>query len=94
MTNPSPTAGRAALLVIDAQYDYLRDTASGDVIARLSTLVDQCRADGIPVVHVWTTVRRSTLHSGRGARPPEDCPPSLWNLSLRDGSKRRKRDTI
>jgi acyl-CoA reductase-like NAD-dependent aldehyde dehydrogenase len=49
----------SALLVIDAQHDYLRTPASADLIERVRALVTHCRSVGVPVVHVWTTVHRA-----------------------------------
>jgi acyl-CoA reductase-like NAD-dependent aldehyde dehydrogenase/nicotinamidase-related amidase len=52
------------LLLVDLQRDYLErpglEPAPGAVIDRAATLVAGCRAMNVPVVHVWTTVSRST----------------------------------
>ena len=51
-----------ALLLVDLQEDYLGAAglapARGEVVARAAWLLERCRAVGIQVVHVWTTVRR------------------------------------
>lgn len=48
------------LLLVDMQHDYLRsaglEPAAGQIVERTAALLEGCRALGIPVVHVWTTV--------------------------------------
>lgn len=50
------------LLLVDFQHDYLRaaglEPAAGQIVERAATLLQGCRAAGIPMVHVWTTVSR------------------------------------
>lgn len=52
----------AALLLIDLQRDFLAAPglvpAAGGLIDRASRLLAGCRARRIPVIHVWTTIRR------------------------------------
>ena len=51
---------RPALLLIDAQHDFLAapslQPCRAELCAALSRLLGECRRAGIPVVHVWTTV--------------------------------------
>lgn len=51
-----------ALLLIDLQEDYLGARGlvpvCGELVARAAWLLERCRALGMPVVHVWTTVHR------------------------------------
>ncbi|MBY0276552.1 isochorismatase family protein, partial [Candidatus Binatia bacterium] len=51
-----------ALLLIDLQEDYLGAAglvpARGELVGRAAWLLGRCRALGMPVVHVWTTVHR------------------------------------
>lgn len=51
------------LLLVDLQRDYLAlpglEPAPGAVVARARTLLDGFRAQGLPVIHVWTTVSRA-----------------------------------
>jgi acyl-CoA reductase-like NAD-dependent aldehyde dehydrogenase/nicotinamidase-related amidase len=51
-----------ALLLVDLQEDYLAAPglvpSRGEVTARVAWLLARCRAAGVPVLHVWTTVRR------------------------------------
>lgn len=51
---------RPALLLIDAQHDFLAaptlEPARADLCAALARLIDDCRRARVPVVHVWTTV--------------------------------------
>ncbi len=53
---------RAAVVVVDAQVDYLGAPgllpAAGTVVAAIERLVNGARAAGTPVWHVFTTVRR------------------------------------
>ena len=52
----------SALLLVDLQEDYLAagglTPPRGEVVAQAARLLTRCRAAGLPVVHVWTTVRR------------------------------------
>jgi acyl-CoA reductase-like NAD-dependent aldehyde dehydrogenase/nicotinamidase-related amidase len=54
---------KPALLLIDLQQDYLDAPgivpSAGQIIERASALLGGCRAAGIPIIHVWTTVSRS-----------------------------------
>lgn len=51
---------RPALLLIDAQQDFLGapslEPARGELCASLARLLADCRRARVPVVHVWTTV--------------------------------------
>ena len=53
---------RPALLLIDLQRDFLGapslEPAAGAVVDRAAALLAACRRAAVPVVHVWTTVRR------------------------------------
>jgi len=49
---------KPALVLIDLQHDFLRATGSGEIVARAAALLQQSRAAGIPIIHVWTTVHR------------------------------------
>jgi acyl-CoA reductase-like NAD-dependent aldehyde dehydrogenase/nicotinamidase-related amidase len=50
------------LILVDLQQDYLKspqlDPAAGSVVDGAAALLAQARAEGIPVLHVWTTVTR------------------------------------
>lgn len=68
---------RPALLLIDAQHDFLATPSLQpgrvELCASLEGLLRECRHAGIPVVHVWTTVddHRSPMphwHEGRARR--------------------------
>ncbi|MDR3459027.1 MAG: aldehyde dehydrogenase family protein [Verrucomicrobiae bacterium] len=53
---------KPALLLVDLQTDYLaaaglQPDAEG-LTARAATLLGACRASRIPVIHIWTTIRR------------------------------------
>ncbi|MDO8283304.1 MAG: aldehyde dehydrogenase family protein [Thermodesulfovibrionia bacterium] len=52
---------KPVLLLVDLQNDFLRtrslEPAAGKVIERASALLAGCRSSGIPVIHIWTTVR-------------------------------------
>ena len=52
---------KPALLLIDLQHDYLDSgplhPSKGALCESASTLLKICRQAGIPVVHVWTTIR-------------------------------------
>jgi len=54
---------KPALLLVDLQRDYLAaaglEPAAGQVTERAASLLDGCRRAGVPVIHVWTTVRRA-----------------------------------
>ncbi len=51
-----------ALLLVDLQHDFLSDPRleprADFVIARAAALLEGCRRRGMPIVHIWTTVRR------------------------------------
>jgi len=53
---------KLALVLIDFQNDFLSapglQPAAGFVVERAGALLTACRVRGLPVVHVWTTVRR------------------------------------
>lgn len=84
----------AALLLVDLQHDYLAapglQPAAPVLVARAAALLGECRGRGIPVVHVWTTVRRhpdtrlphwriadrwSCVEDTRGHAPPGPLQP-------------------
>ena len=50
------------LVLVDLQQDYLKspqlDPAAGSVVDGAAALLAHARAEGVPVVHVWTTVTR------------------------------------
>ena len=54
---------KPALLLVDLQNDYLAASElhppADLVVTRAAELLDQCRRHRIPVVHVWTTIRRN-----------------------------------
>lgn len=65
---------KPALVLVDAQADYLNTAGlqppREEFIARLARLLNTARQRGLPVVHVWTTVDRTTdrrLPHWRGA---------------------------
>jgi len=51
-----------ALLLVDVQEDYLASSGltphRGALVEQASRLLARCREAGVPVFHVWTTVRR------------------------------------
>ena len=51
------------LLLVDLQHDYLGaaalEPAAERIVERAAALLEGCRAAGIPVAHVWTTVSRA-----------------------------------
>ncbi len=53
---------KPALVLVDLQHDFLRagglEPAASRVTVRATELLETCRRQGVPVVHVWTTVRR------------------------------------
>jgi len=57
---------RAGLLLVDLQHDFLRaeglEPSAGEVVERAAALLRGCRARGVPVFHVHTTV-------AKGGRP-------------------------
>ncbi len=82
------------LLLVDFQRDYLAapglEPAADGVVERAIRLLAGCRALGIPVVHVWTTVDRardsrmphwkalgkwSCVEGSEGHRPPDGLQP-------------------
>src|SRR5271154_1823876 len=69
-------AMKPVLVLIDCQNDFLSapglQPAAGLVVERAAALLTACRAQGVPVVHVWTTVRRE----------PDDRMPH-WRASGR-----------
>lgn len=85
---------KTALLLIDLQNDFLSapglEPAAGEITARAAALLEGCRERSIPVIHVWTTVRRDPddrmphwRRAGRwacvegtaGHAPPESLAP-------------------
>jgi len=57
---------KPALLLIDAQNDFLRSPelspAAEEFIEAAARLIEGCRHAAVPVVHVWTTVRHGEDH--------------------------------
>ncbi len=57
-----PTPLKPALLLVDLQNDFLDSAglspAREPLIAQTAALLQACRAKNIPVIHIWTTVRR------------------------------------
>jgi acyl-CoA reductase-like NAD-dependent aldehyde dehydrogenase len=51
-----------ALVLLDLQYDFLNSPAlqppAGELISQAASLLQRCREASVPVIHVWTTVRR------------------------------------
>jgi alpha-ketoglutaric semialdehyde dehydrogenase len=45
-----------ALVLVDLQHDFLDGPSSGRIVAAAKALLQRCRNQQIPVVHVWTTV--------------------------------------
>lgn len=55
---------KPALLLVDLQRDYLASPElqppADTLIARAAALLEQCRQRRLPVIHIWTTVRRDS----------------------------------
>ncbi|HVS00683.1 MAG TPA: aldehyde dehydrogenase family protein [Thermoanaerobaculia bacterium] len=53
---------KTALLLVDLQNDFLSapdlEPAAGELTRRAAALLQGCRERSVPVIHVWTTVRR------------------------------------
>jgi acyl-CoA reductase-like NAD-dependent aldehyde dehydrogenase len=53
---------RPALVLLDLQYDFLNSPTlqppAGELIGQAASLLQRCREASVPVIHVWTTVRR------------------------------------
>jgi acyl-CoA reductase-like NAD-dependent aldehyde dehydrogenase len=53
---------RPALVLLDLQYDFLKSPtlqpAAGELISHAASLLQRCREASVPVIHIWTTVRR------------------------------------
>jgi nicotinamidase-related amidase len=53
---------KPALLLVDLQNDHLATPelrpSADTVVTRAAVLLDHCRHQRIPVIHVWTTIRR------------------------------------
>ncbi len=47
---------RRALLLVDLQNSFLQDVRDAKVVGKARHLAAAARADGVPVIHVWTTV--------------------------------------
>ncbi len=62
MNRAAASPSRPLLLLVDLQRDYLGtrglEPAAGAIVERAAALLRGCRAAGIPVAHVWTTVSR------------------------------------
>ncbi len=83
---------KPALVLIDFQNDFLAapnlQPAAGQVMDQAAALLAACRAGGIPVIHVWTTVQRQPdnrmphwkaagLWMCEKGTPGHEVPPSL-----------------
>lgn len=83
-----------ALLLVDLQCDYLAapglQPPAQVLVARTAALLGECRRRQIPVIHVWTTVRRhpdtrlphwrmanrwSCVEGAKGHAPPQPLQP-------------------
>jgi acyl-CoA reductase-like NAD-dependent aldehyde dehydrogenase/nicotinamidase-related amidase len=57
---------KPALLLVDLQGDYLAapglQPVAGILTTRAAALLDECRRRGVPVIHIWTTIRRGHDH--------------------------------
>ncbi|MCK6461228.1 MAG: cysteine hydrolase, partial [Planctomycetes bacterium] len=91
---------RPALLLVDLQNDFLRspglEPAASDVIDRAAALLRGCRARGIPVVHVRTTIApgarpmphweregvRSCVDGTEGHAPPPALAPAAGERTI------------
>src|SRR5579862_1206998 len=53
---------KPVVLLVDLQNDFLNspslEPSAGHVVERVARLIVGARAQGIPVIHVWTTVSR------------------------------------
>jgi biuret amidohydrolase len=70
--------GNAALLVIDVQHDFIDEGApvycvgGREMLPGIRTLIDECRAAGVPIVYTQEVHRPSRIDMGReldGAEP-------------------------
>ena len=67
---------KPALLLVDLQQDFLAtwglQPTADDLVAQTAALLDGCRKRRIPVIHIWTTIRRDNdqrmLHWRRANR--------------------------
>ena len=57
---------KPVILLIDLQNDFLSSSslepAAGQVVERAARLLGGARANGLPVIHIWTTVNRRSDH--------------------------------
>jgi acyl-CoA reductase-like NAD-dependent aldehyde dehydrogenase/nicotinamidase-related amidase len=57
---------KPALLLVDLQGDYLAapglQPVAAILTARAAALLDECRRSGVPIIHIWTTIRRGHDH--------------------------------
>lgn len=73
--------GKAALLVIDVQHDFIDEGApvfcvgGKDMLPRIKTLIEECKAAGIPVVYTQEVHRPSRIDMGRelDGDEPDHC---------------------
>lgn len=73
--------GRAALLVIDVQHDFVDEDApvhcvgGKDMLPKVKALIDECKAAGIPVVYTQEVHRPSRIDMGRelDGDEPDHC---------------------
>jgi nicotinamidase-related amidase len=67
--------GRAALVVVDMQHDFLDETAgcyapgSAEIVARTARLIDAAREAGVPVIFTQEAHRPGGVDAGREADP-------------------------
>jgi nicotinamidase-related amidase len=67
--------GRAALVVVDMQRDFLEEAAgcyapgSDEIVARIARLIDAAREEGVPVIFTQEAHRPGGVDAGREADP-------------------------
>ena len=73
--------GKAALLVIDVQHDFIDDDApvhcigGKDILPKIKQLIEACRGAGIPVIYTQEVHRSSHVDMGRelDGNEPDHC---------------------
>ncbi|RBP42446.1 acyl-CoA reductase-like NAD-dependent aldehyde dehydrogenase [Roseimicrobium gellanilyticum] len=72
---------KPVLLLVDLQRDYLDapglEPSAGQLIHECSRLLNACRARGIPVIHIWTSVSRE-----RDERMPHWKAADRWRCEV------------
>ena len=57
---------KPVLLLVDLQNDFLRagdlESHPASIAAAAADLLNACRTDAVPVVHVWSTVNKSGVN--------------------------------